>query len=131
MRRAFADRAEYMGDSDFVKVPVAGLIDKSYAATLRATIKTDRASTSAEVRAGRPAGYESDETTVLLFVGVWETRETQPTTLTRSTTRTARPQSRKAPACCSTTRWTTSQPSPAPQLCTVRSRARETPPRPA
>ena len=63
MRRAFADRAEYMGDSDFVKVPIAGLIDKSYAATLRATIKTDRASTSAEVRAGRPAGYESDETT--------------------------------------------------------------------
>ena len=63
MRRAFADRAEYMGDTDFVKVPVAGLIDKSYAATLRATINTDRASTSAEVRAGRPAGYESEDTT--------------------------------------------------------------------
>ena len=63
MRRAFADRAEYMGDSDFVKVPVQGLIDKSYATTLRASINTDRASTSAEVRAGRPAGYESDETT--------------------------------------------------------------------
>ena len=63
MRRAFADRAEYMGDSDFVKVPVAGLIDKAYATTLRATINTDRASTSAEVRAGRPAGYESDDTT--------------------------------------------------------------------
>ena len=63
MRRAFADRAEYMGDSDFVKVPVAGLIDKSYAARLRSGINVDRASTSAEVRAGRPAGYESDETT--------------------------------------------------------------------
>src|SRR4051812_14452334 len=63
MRRAFADRAEYMGDSDFVKVPVPGLIDKAYAATLRATINPMRASTSAEVRAGRPAGYESDETT--------------------------------------------------------------------
>ena len=63
MRRAFADRAEYMGDSDFVKVPVQGLIDKAYATTLRTTINTDRASTSAEVRAGRPAGYESDETT--------------------------------------------------------------------
>ena len=63
MRRAFADRAEYMGDSDFVKVPVAGLIDKSYAATLRATINADRASTSAEVRAGRPAGHESEDTT--------------------------------------------------------------------
>lgn len=63
MRRAFADRAEYMGDSDFVKVPVPGLIDKAYAATLRKTINTERASTSEEVRAGRPAGYESDETT--------------------------------------------------------------------
>ena len=63
MRRAFADRAEYMGDSDFVKVPVAGLIDKSYAAKLRSTISPERASTSAEVRAGRPTGYESEETT--------------------------------------------------------------------
>jgi gamma-glutamyltranspeptidase/glutathione hydrolase len=68
MRRAFADRAEYMGDTDFVKVPVAGLIDKSYATTLRSTIKTDRASTSAEVRAGRPAGYESDDTTHFTIV---------------------------------------------------------------
>ena len=63
MRRAFADRAEYMGDTDFVKVPIPGLIDKAYAATLRATINTERASTSEEVRAGRPAGYESDDTT--------------------------------------------------------------------
>ena len=63
MRRAFADRAEYMGDSDFVKVPVAGMIDKEYAARLRSGISIDRASSSAEVRAGRPAGYESDETT--------------------------------------------------------------------
>src|SRR5215217_1917136 len=68
MRRAFADRAEYMGDSDFVKVPVPGLIDKSYAATLRATINTNRASTSAEVGAGRPAGYESEETTHFTIV---------------------------------------------------------------
>jgi gamma-glutamyltranspeptidase / glutathione hydrolase len=63
MRRAFADRAEYMGDSDFVKVPVAGLIDKAYAEKLRSTIDTQRASASAEVRAGRPLGYESEETT--------------------------------------------------------------------
>lgn len=63
MRRAFADRAEYMGDSDFVKVPLAGLTDKSYATKLRSTINAERASTSAEVRAGKPAGYESEETT--------------------------------------------------------------------
>ena len=63
MRRAFADRAEYMGDSDFVKVPVAGLVDKKYAAQLRNTINPDRASSSEQVRAGKPVGYESDETT--------------------------------------------------------------------
>jgi gamma-glutamyltranspeptidase/glutathione hydrolase len=63
MRRAFADRAEFMGDTDFVKVPVAGLIDKSYAAKLRDTIRSDRASTSVEINAGQPTGFESEETT--------------------------------------------------------------------
>jgi gamma-glutamyltranspeptidase/glutathione hydrolase len=63
MRRAFADRAEFMGDTDFVKVPVAGLIDKSYAAKLRDTISRDRASTSVEIKAGEPTGRESEETT--------------------------------------------------------------------
>ncbi len=63
MRRAFADRAEYMGDSDFVRVPVAGLTDKSYAEKLRRTIEIEHASSSEEVRAGQPTGYESEETT--------------------------------------------------------------------
>ena len=63
MRRAFADRAEYMGDTDFVKVPIAGLIDKSYADKLRQSINFERASSSTEVRAGQPTGYESEETT--------------------------------------------------------------------
>jgi gamma-glutamyltranspeptidase/glutathione hydrolase len=63
MRRAFADRAEYMGDTDFVKVPIAGLVDKKYAAQLRRTINPQRASTSEQVKAGKPLGYESEETT--------------------------------------------------------------------
>lgn len=63
MRRAFADRAEYMGDTDFVRVPVAGLIDKAYAAKIRSTIDLKRATPSMDVRAGEPAGYESGETT--------------------------------------------------------------------
>ena len=63
MRRAFADRAEYMGDMDFVNVPLAGLTDKSYAAQLRNSIDPDRASSSESVRAGRPAGHESEDTT--------------------------------------------------------------------
>lgn len=68
MRRAFADRAEYMGDTDFVHVPIAGMIDKAYAARQRASINTDRASTSTEIRAGKPAGYESEETTHFTIV---------------------------------------------------------------
>ena len=63
MRRAFADRAEYMGDTDFVKVPIAGLLDKAYADKLRRSIDLERASSSNDVRAGRPSGYESEETT--------------------------------------------------------------------
>jgi gamma-glutamyltranspeptidase/glutathione hydrolase len=70
MRRAFADRAEYMGDTDFVNVPIAGLIDKRYAERQRASINTERASTSAEVRAGRPTGVESLETTHFTVVDV-------------------------------------------------------------
>jgi gamma-glutamyltranspeptidase / glutathione hydrolase len=68
MRRAFADRAEYMGDTDFVKVPIAGLIDKKYAEQLRSTINLDRASTSEQVKAGKPLGYESEETTHFTLV---------------------------------------------------------------
>ena len=68
MRRAFADRAEYMGDTDFVKVPIAGLIDKKYAAQLRSTINLDHASTSEQVKAGKPLGYESEETTHFTIV---------------------------------------------------------------
>jgi gamma-glutamyltranspeptidase/glutathione hydrolase len=68
MRRAFADRAEYMGDPDFVRVPVQGLIDKAYAAKIRSTIDPKRATPSVEVRAGQPAGYESGETTHFTIV---------------------------------------------------------------
>ncbi len=63
MRRAFADRAEYMGDADFVNVPIKGMIDKAYAERQRSSIRMDRASTSEQVRAGRPTGAESEETT--------------------------------------------------------------------
>jgi gamma-glutamyltranspeptidase / glutathione hydrolase len=62
-RRAFADRAQFMGDADFVKVPVEGLISKKYAADLAKTIDPERASPSEKVRAGKPAVYESTQTT--------------------------------------------------------------------
>jgi gamma-glutamyltranspeptidase/glutathione hydrolase len=63
MRRAYADRAEYLGDADFASVPVRGLIDKDYAKKLRATINPDHASTSADIRFGHPPGAESASTT--------------------------------------------------------------------
>lgn len=63
MRRAYADRAEYMGDTDFVRVPISGLIDKAYAERQRSTINLERASSSSEIGAGKPAGYEATQTT--------------------------------------------------------------------
>jgi gamma-glutamyltranspeptidase/glutathione hydrolase len=62
MRRAFADRAQYLGDPDFnPKMPVDRLISKPYADDLRAAIPTDRASVSSPTRFTWPA--ESSETT--------------------------------------------------------------------
>lgn len=47
MRRVHRDRAVYLGDPDFVKVPVAQLLDPVYAAGLRTSIRLDRATPSA------------------------------------------------------------------------------------
>ena len=63
MRRFFADRAEYFGDTDFVKMPLEGLLTKDYARQRRASIRMDRATRSLDVGAGRPSGHESSETT--------------------------------------------------------------------
>ena len=54
MRRIFADRAAYLADPDFSNVPVAGLTDPCYAKELVTTIDAQRASSSKEVRAGKP-----------------------------------------------------------------------------
>lgn len=61
MRRAYADRAAYLGDTDFVSVPVQGLLSPSYAAQLRQEILNSKA--DVPVGAGHPAGYESSHTT--------------------------------------------------------------------
>jgi gamma-glutamyltranspeptidase/glutathione hydrolase len=62
MKRAYADRAVYMGDPDSVKMPIAGLISKSYAATLRAGIGP-RATPAADIHAGKPPDVEGRNTT--------------------------------------------------------------------
>jgi gamma-glutamyltranspeptidase / glutathione hydrolase len=54
MRRVFADRAAYLADPDFAKVPVDGLTSPCYAKELRATIDAARASSSKTIQAGKP-----------------------------------------------------------------------------
>ena len=49
-RRAFFDRAEFMGDPDFAKIPVAQLVDKRYAAAWRDTVDPARATPSKELK---------------------------------------------------------------------------------
>ena len=62
MKRAYADRAVFMGDPDMVKIPLAGLLSKKYAAMLRAGIG-DKATPAADIRPGKPAGDEGRNTT--------------------------------------------------------------------
>lgn len=61
-RRAYADRAEHLGDTDFVKVPLAQLTEKSYALARMADYKADQAGDSAAIGAGL-VPKESRETT--------------------------------------------------------------------
>ena len=60
---AYADRAAYLGDPDFIKIPLTGLISKTYAEHLRGLIATDRARPAVDIRPGEPQRYESDQTT--------------------------------------------------------------------
>jgi gamma-glutamyltranspeptidase / glutathione hydrolase len=62
MKRAYADRAVFMGDPDAVKMPIAGLISKNYAASLRAGIG-ERATPAADIRAGKAIDFEGRNTT--------------------------------------------------------------------
>ncbi|NDF14071.1 gamma-glutamyltransferase [bacterium] len=52
MQQAFADRAKYLGDPEFTRVPVRGLMDETYLRGLRSKFKADRARTQAEVAPG-------------------------------------------------------------------------------
>lgn len=62
-RRAFFDRAEFMGDPDFARIPVAQLTDKKYAAMWRESINPEKASPSGELR--RPSFGELDRSAAL------------------------------------------------------------------
>jgi gamma-glutamyltranspeptidase/glutathione hydrolase len=62
-RRVYADRAKFLGDPDFVKVPVSQLIDKDYLKTRWLDFTFARATDSKNVKGGVLPGYESLETT--------------------------------------------------------------------
>jgi gamma-glutamyltranspeptidase/glutathione hydrolase len=77
-RRAFFDRAEFLGDPDFARIPVAQLIDKKYGAAWRETIDPAHASKSTELK--RPAIFSELEQYAMLHPGPAFTREAEHTT---------------------------------------------------
>ena len=62
MRRAYRDRSIYLGDTEFVDVPVSKLIDAKYAESLRASIQLDKA-TPSEFLEGNDEGEKGSDTT--------------------------------------------------------------------
>jgi gamma-glutamyltranspeptidase / glutathione hydrolase len=77
-RRAFFDRAEFMGDPDFAKIPVAQLIDKRYAAAWQETIDPARATPSKDLK--RPAVFSELEQYAAAHVPAMAPRESNHTT---------------------------------------------------
>ena len=77
-RRVFFDRAEFLGDPDFTKIPVAQLIDKRYAAAWQETIDPKHASASKDLR--RPAIFSQLEQYAELHPQPFETHDTPHTT---------------------------------------------------
>ena len=62
-RRVYADRAKWLGDPDFVKVPLKPLLDTNYIKNRISSIDFNKATLSSDVYAGQFPGYESPETT--------------------------------------------------------------------
>jgi gamma-glutamyltranspeptidase/glutathione hydrolase len=63
MKLAYADRSEYLGDPDFVKIPLKGLTSKRYAEQLAKGIDANKARDAKAIKPGQPQPYESDQTT--------------------------------------------------------------------
>lgn len=63
MRQAYADRSEYMGDPDFIKIPLDKLISKEYAKEIYAKIPKDKALPSSKVKPGLGQIHEGHNTT--------------------------------------------------------------------
>jgi len=70
MRHAYLDRNSYLGDPDFVTNPLERLLDKGYAARIRAAIAPDRAAVSRDLKPG-VAPHEGSNTTHYSVVDQW------------------------------------------------------------
>ncbi|MBK3509452.1 gamma-glutamyltransferase [Pseudomonas sp. MF6747] len=70
MRHAYVDRNSYLGDPDFVKNPIAHLLDKDYAAKLRAAIEPQKAGDSQAIKPG-VSPHEGNNTTHYSIVDKW------------------------------------------------------------
>ena len=70
MRHAYVDRNSYLGDPDFVKNPVARLLDKAYAEKIRAAIDPAKAGVSKDIKDGVPP-HEGSNTTHYSIVDKW------------------------------------------------------------
>ncbi|MWB93159.1 gamma-glutamyltransferase [Flavobacterium sp. GA093] len=62
-RRAYADRSQFLGDPDFVKIPVKALLDDAYLKDRMSTFNVEKASLSSEIKEGKVNYNESLETT--------------------------------------------------------------------
>lgn len=71
MRYAYADRSEYMGDPDFVKIPLGMLTSQQYAGKIRKNIEPDKAAKSADVKPGQHLLKEGNNTTHYSVVDKW------------------------------------------------------------
>ncbi|MCK1739851.1 gamma-glutamyltransferase [Bradyrhizobium sp. 139] len=81
MKRAYADRARYLGDPAFVNAPIGTLTAKDYAAKLRAGISTDRATPSKQLVSAPPAPREGTNTTHFSVVDAGGNAVSNTTTL--------------------------------------------------
>lgn len=83
-RRAYADRAEYMGDADFFKVPVKALTAPAYLEGRMKDYDPDHAGFSTQIKPGQVTGHESEETTHLSVLDKYGNAVSVTTTLNNS-----------------------------------------------
>jgi gamma-glutamyltranspeptidase/glutathione hydrolase len=82
-RRVYADRAEFLGDPDFYKVPAEGLLNKEYLKLRMSDFNLDKATPSEDIKHGNPTAKESEETTHYSVVDKFGNAVAVTTTLNR------------------------------------------------